>query len=114
MVFNSNVCIALKNDFGGYDIKNISLFDIKKIETIFTNFKIVINKNKEVVITLKCPICYNYHTYRYNINELFNREMNIGGCDVLGMPVFFIGDYNKIIEKVNKFIEVNSKMYAMY
>lgn len=114
MVFNLNVCIALKNDFGGYNIKNVSLFNIKKIETVFTDFKVVINKNKEVIITLKCPICHNYHTYRYNINELFKREMSIGGCEVLGMPVFFIGDYNKITQQVNKFIEINNKMYAMY
>lgn len=113
MIFNSNICIAYKNGCGKYDVEKISLFEMKKIETLFKDFKVKINKNKEVVFTIKCSVCGNYHIYKYNVNDFINREMIMGGCEVLGMPLFFIGDCDKITQRVNKYTEINSKLRAM-
>ncbi|MDP4143460.1 MAG: hypothetical protein Q8936_03110 [Bacillota bacterium] len=113
MLFNTSVAIALKNSVGQYGIRQITLFQLEKINTLFDNFQAKVVKNKDIVFKVKCPLCGQYHYYRYNFYDLMKREMVIGGCENLGVPVFFIGKEDKVIEKVNKYIEVNKKICAM-
>lgn len=115
MLINTHVSIALKNFYGQYDLKRFSLFEINKIHENFTSLRIKIYDNKEIVVKIKCPLCEKHHYYKYNINEFMNRDLIAGGCEVLGMPLFYMGNYNKVSRRVNKYngINKNNTYYNM-
>jgi hypothetical protein len=113
MLFNTDMSIALKNFYGHYDINRFSLFETNKINENFTSLKVKVQNNREIILKVKCPLCGNYHCYRYSINEFVKRKLIIGGCEALGEPLFYIGNYDKVNEKVNQFKSTNKKMYAM-
>lgn len=113
MICNTNLCIAVKNELGQYETKNLTIFEINNIHEKYKNIELIENKNKEVKFKIKCPICNKYHYYNYSILSLMKNEMVIGGCELLGIPVFFIGNNEKVNERVNKYREINKKIYAM-
>lgn len=113
LLLNSNRYIAFKNYFGQYEIKEFSLFRLEKVYEGFTHLKINIIKNKEILISMKCPICDEIHTYNYNIDELLKRELLVGGCEIMGTPLFYIGSKKNVEEYVLKYNEINKKIYAM-
>ncbi|WP_127837046.1 hypothetical protein [Clostridium prolinivorans] len=113
MLLTTDISIALKNHYGQYEIKEISLFELNKLKNSFLNLDVRLNKNKEVSFRLKCPLCGEYHYYKYNINEILKRDMVIGGCEILGMPLFFIGDCRKVNWRIKKYNQINKSIYAM-
>lgn len=113
MLLDTDISIALKNHYGQYEIREISLFELDKIKNKFPNFEAKFNRNKEVNFRLKCPLCGEYHYYSYSINELLKRDMLIGGCEVFGMPIFFIGNGRKVHQRINKYNQINKSIYAM-
>lgn len=113
MLLNSNRYIAFKNYFGQYEIKKFSLFQLEKVCEEFANFKICFMKNKEILINVKCPICNEIHNYSYSIDELFKRELLVGGCEIMGTPLFYIGNKKNVEEHALKYNEINKKIYAM-
>ncbi|GLC29384.1 hypothetical protein [Clostridium omnivorum] len=113
MIFNTDICIALKNLYGQYDVEDFSIFEMEKLARSFPSLEVKLVRNKEVSIKLKCPLCGEEHYYCYNLGDLVKRDMLIGGCEVLGMPLFFIGKKNVVMSRVKKYKEVNKKMYAL-
>lgn len=105
--------IAFKDAWCQYHIKQFSLFKIDKLNTTLEGIEIKMNKNRELTLKVKCPICGGYHRYCYSINELVKREIIIGGCEVIGCPLFYIGDKSKVEVHINKINEVNRQVYAM-
>ena len=88
---------------GQYETKNLTIFEINNMNKQYSNLEIIGNKNKEVTFKIKCPICNKYHYYKYNIVSIMKSEMVIGGCELLGIPIFFIGNNEKVNERINKF-----------
>lgn len=113
MLFNREMSIAYKDYDGQYNVLNFSLFEIKKINNRCSSLDIKILRNKEILIKMKCPICGKNHSYSYNIADFVKREMIIGGCEIFGLPLFFIGNSDSVRQIINKYREVNSRMYAM-
>lgn len=113
MVCNTALRIAVKNEMGQYEEKKINLFELYNIHEKYANLEINNNKGKEIKFKIKCPICGRTHYYRYNLVELAKSEMKISGCEIIGIPVFFIGDSDKVIERINKYKEINKKICAM-
>lgn len=113
MLLNTDTSIALKNLYGYYDINGFSLFEINKINESFTSLKVKVQNNREIILKVKCPTCGNYHHYRYSINEFIKRKLIVGGCEALGEPLFYIGNYDKVNQKVNQFKNINKRIYAM-
>lgn len=113
MLLNTDISFALKNTLGEYDIKDISIFELENLNKKFSGFKISLNRNKEVNIRIKCPLCGEEHNYFYSINDILNREMIIGGCEVLGMPLFYMGNKFKVLQRISKFNEINRNRWAM-
>lgn len=113
MLLNTDMSIAVKNFHGNYDINKFSLFETKKINESFTSLKVKCQNNKEIILKVKCPLCGNCHNYRYGINEFIKRKLIMGGCEALGLPLFYIGNHDKVNAKVNQFKNINKKIYAM-
>ncbi|MCY6355503.1 hypothetical protein [Clostridium sp. ZS2-4] len=113
MFIDSVISVAFKNYSGQYDLKKISIFEIVDMSKYFDVVDTVYTNNKEIEVKVKCPICREYHYYTYKINELIKGAMVIGGCEKVGSPIFFIGKTEKVEEKINKYMEVNKKIYAM-
>ncbi|MCY6369839.1 hypothetical protein [Clostridium ganghwense] len=108
------VSVAFKNCVGQYDLKRVSIFEITNISKYFELVNIKCTNNKEIEFQVKCPICGEYHYYTYRIGDFIKTTMVIGGCEKVGLPIFFIGKTEKVEEKINKYNEVNKEIYAMF
>jgi len=113
MLLNTDVSIALKNFYGDYDINRFSLFETNRINENFISLKVKVQNNREIILMVKCPICGKEHYYKYSVNEFVRRKLIIGGCEALGEPLFYIGKYDKVSEKISQFRNINSRIYAM-
>lgn len=109
MLLNTNIVIALKDAFNKYTIKKTNIFKIKQINNKITPFEISI-KNRELILKVDCPLCSRVHVYKYKLNSLVNREMLIGGCETLNTPLFFIGEENSVMKRINKYEQVNEQL----
>lgn len=113
MLLDTIISIAFKNSLGQYDVKRISIFEINSISIYFNCSHVAWINNKEVEFKIECPICGECHYYYYNIMEFVKGSMIIGGCEKVGYPIFFIGNSEKVEEKINKYNEVNRNIYEM-
>lgn len=113
MLLNTEISLALKNTSGQYEIKEFSLFEMDNVMKNIPSIDIHVNRSKEFSFRLTCPLCGEKHSYSYSISELFKREMVIGGCENLGMPLFFIGNNRKVHQRIKRFNEINKNISAM-
>jgi hypothetical protein len=113
LIFDTNIAMALKNSSGEYRVEQLTIFEIESMKTKFPNLNLNVNKGNEILIKVKCPLCGEHHVYHYNINELLKRNMVIGGCEQLALPIFLIGKNQKVIEKVNEYRQTIEKIYAL-
>ena len=112
LLLNTEVSFALKNTSGQYEIKEFSLFEMDKVKKDFPSIEMYLNKNKEFSFGLRCPLCGEHHRYSYNLNEFLKRDMVIGGCESLGMPLFFIGNQRKVHQRIKGINEASRKICA--
>lgn len=113
VTFNTEIGIALKGYEGQYDIKTLTVFEIERINRRFASLEAKLDRNKNVKVKARCPLCGEYHQYYYSINDFLKRDMVIGGCEKLGMPIFYIGNKGKVSERINQFNEARRNIYAM-
>ena len=113
MLIHTSISIALRSTYGGYDIKEFSIFQLENLEEVAEGLKINTSKNKDVTLSIICPLCGKYHDYKYSSLELINREVIIAGCDELGIPILFIGKSFKVKERINRYNQINTKILAM-
>ncbi|MCJ7690588.1 MAG: hypothetical protein MUO60_14915 [Clostridiaceae bacterium] len=113
MIFDTNIAMALKDSNGQYRVCELTIFEIESINTRYTSLNLKVNNGNEIVIKVKCSLCGEDHSYNYNVKELLKRDMVIGGCEQLALPIFFIGKNKKVIEKVNEHRKTIEKIYAM-
>jgi hypothetical protein len=105
--------MALKNSNGQYEVAELTIFEIESMNSRFPSLNIEIHKGNEIAIVAKCSLCGESHIYNYSINELLKRNMVIGGCEQLALPIFLIGKNNKVITKVNEHRQTIEEIYAM-
>lgn len=113
LLIDTDISIALKNLYGEYEIKEISLFELGKLRSGFPSLEVILNRNKEINFRIKCPLCGEYHYYNYNIKDLLKKDMLIGGCEILGMPIFYIGNCSKVYQRISKYNKINKAICAM-
>ncbi|MCR1935604.1 hypothetical protein ACQX0N_05455 [Clostridium tepidum] len=113
MIIQTELGIAVKNIFGKYEIVDFSLFNTSKINEY--GLGLIVNKNNKGNITVnsKCHICNNIHKYNYSIDDFLKREIIVGGCEILGVPLFYIGNKCIIEERVYKQNKIFDKIYMM-
>ncbi len=109
MILKTSKTIALKNQEGGFDIKNISVFSVGDLSV---RFSLTHSRNKKIILRVKCPLCGNYHSYIYCISDFLKRDLIIGGCELIGIPLFYLGDNIKVEEKIEKINKQEKKLYA--
>ena len=114
MLLDSNICVAFKCNNGQYDLEYISLFELADLKNRFKDIQVHIIDGKEVNFKVKCPLCEKYHCYKYGVKEFIKRKMILGGCEELGIPIFYIGDKDLVEQKVAKFMGMNSRLNAMF
>lgn len=112
MILETGKTIALKNNEGEYDIKSISIFRTNNFNVSFSLAHSKFKNSKDIIMKVKCPLCGNYHSYKFPITDFFKRELIVGGCELIGMPLFYIGNKNKIEEKINKINKIEKKVCA--
>lgn len=112
MILETNRTMALKNVEGTYDIKKISLFGngLQDISVSITSQES--ESGSTVVLKIICPLCGSVHSYKYNVQDFVCRPIIAGGCDFTGMPLFYMGDPEKVINKIDKIKKINKKIYA--
>lgn len=113
MLVNTLITAAFKDSFGRYILKRLTVFEFTNISLYFKNIECSKINNKEIRMTIECPICGEFHNYIYNLDDFIKRSMIIGGCEKLGLPIFFIGNSKKVEDKVNKYKEITREIYAM-
>lgn len=113
MLYNFDIRIAVKNSINCYKSYDISIFKLKSISDYLPNVNVKITKSKGVFVRYNCPICGEQHENSYNIKDLLKKQLIIGGCDVTGSPIYFIGQPMKVNKYISKYNEINSKVYAM-
>lgn len=113
MIFETNISIAVVNTTGKYCIKDFSIFDTNKINESFTSLKVNFINNKVLLLKIKCGLCGNIHYYKCDINKLIKKSIIIKGCELLGIPILYMGNRKSIEEKILKYSQVNKKIYAM-
>lgn len=113
MVYDMNFCVAVKDDSGKYNTMDFSMFNLDKANDFFENMQVEIEGNRQACIKVRCPYCGEEHSYSYSFEELLNREILVGGCESIGVPLFFVGKHAKVMRRVFKYNEVNNKFYAM-
>lgn len=113
MVFNTECSIALKNNLGQYYLKSFSIFEIDKIICELPSLEVIWSKKCDIYFKIKCPICGEDHYYKYNINEFMRREVVIGGCEITGIPIFYIGRDKNVYERVNRFNDMAKKISSI-
>ena len=113
MLVKTDLSIAFKDALGQYNLNDINIFKMDDLNGKLTGVNIKYYNSREVLIRIKCPICNNYHYYCYDINDLLNREMIIGGCEEYGVPVFYVGKDVSVKHAVNNYRKVTNFIYAM-
>lgn len=113
MIFDTNIAMALKNSKGNYKIEELTIFEIESMNTRFSSLNVELHKGNDILIVVKCPLCGEGHHYHYNINELLKRNMVIGGCEQLALPIFFIGKNQMVIQKVKEHRQTIKKINIM-
>lgn len=113
MIFDTNIAMALKNSNGQYEVEELTIFEIESMNTRFPSLNIEFHRGNEIAIEVKCSLCGESHIYNYSIIELLKRNMVIGGCEQLALPIFLIGKNSKVIAKVNEHRQTIEKIYAM-
>lgn len=111
MLYNTNLCFAIKNSCGKYNIKDISMFQISDLNN--SRFSIKLSKEGSFFIRVNCPICGEKHYYKYWSNEFLNGKIVMGGCKILSSNIFFIGDKEYIEEQIKDYNNLNNKIYAL-
>jgi len=112
MVLETDRTIALKNNEGTYNIDTISLF---KGEAADVSISIARQKSKpgrNLTLKVRCPLCGGIHSYKYGLRDFFVRQIVVGGCEFTGMPLFYIGDAEKVQEKISRIKKIEKKICA--
>lgn len=112
MVLNTNISIALKDFNGCYVLQKFSIFETNELNKSFSSLGVEIY-DKTLCFKVKCSLCGKYHYYKYNINELIKKGLTVGGCEVLGLPLFYIGRYEKVNQIVSRHNNINKQICAM-
>ncbi len=113
MLYNFVIRLAVKDLSNCYKSYDLSIFKLKSISDYLPNINVTITKAKRILVRYNCPICGEEHEISYNIKDLIRKQLIIGGCDITGSPVYFIGQPIKVSKYISKYNEINSKIYAM-
>lgn len=112
LVYNTDICIAYKDERGVYKFDHTSIFNLYNISKKLPVESF--NKNgKSIRFTVKCSMCDGEHSYEYQINELMKHEMIIGGCEVLNKPIFILGKPMKVLNFIKQYNKINKEVYVM-
>ncbi|KOF56659.1 MULTISPECIES: hypothetical protein [Clostridium] len=114
MILDTSLSIALKDELGRYNIGNINLFKIEEANNIFKLMKIKLKNKNTVMVSLKCPLCEKWHSFNYCINDMINQELIVCGCKTLGTPVLFIGENDRVSDRVKQYNRVIKETYAIF
>jgi hypothetical protein len=114
LVYNTDISIAFREKTGNYNKINASIFRLKDIMKKAPVTEMKVQLGKQISFKAKCSVCGEVHTYVYSAHDVMKREMTIGGCETTGKPIMFIGRENKINNIVDRYNEINKKIYAMF
>lgn len=114
MILDTSISIALKNQFGKYDIEGTSLFKIKEANKLFELMKVDLKNKNTIMIRLKCPLCSKWHSFNCCVNDVINQELIVYGCKTLGTPVLFVGENKKVKSRAKKYNRIIKETYAIF
>ena len=112
MVIDTNYAIAFRSIYGNFDFNEATLFNLERDNEGVSNLRIN-TRNKEITIFIKCPICCKHHNYRYNLSEIINNTLIIGGCEEVGIPVFYLGNSSKVRQRISKYNQMKIETLGM-
>lgn len=113
MIINASVGIAFKEKNGEYFKVKKSLFELCGLIQEDHSSYLISRKNKDIIFKINCPICGEKHQYTYRMQDIISKELLVGGCEITGMPVFYIGKEEKLKNIIHKQKEVFANMHFM-
>ncbi|HCW04010.1 MAG TPA: hypothetical protein DGK91_05415 [Clostridium sp.] len=113
MLYNFDFRIAVKDKKNCYKTYDVSIFKLKSISDYLPNINTITTRSRKIYVKYKCPICGEEHENNYSIKDLLRKQLIVGGCELTGSPVYFIGKPIKVSKYISKYNEINSKVYAM-
>jgi hypothetical protein len=103
MLLETERTIALKNNNGGYDVSVISVFNAARSKS---------KSGQNINLKVRCPLCGGTHAYKYSLHEFCTKTLIVGGCEFTGMPLFYLGDNQRVHEKINRINRIDKKICA--
>lgn len=113
MVYNTDLCVAFKGEDGKYNISDISLFNLYKINEKNHNLKVTSNREGMCNIMVKCPLCGDVHIYKHSKKELLGDKTIFFGCKNYHTGIIIIGNREYILNHVYNYNFLNNELYAL-
>ncbi len=114
MIYNTEVVIGFKTENNNIIVERGTIFQLCDLIQGYHAKNIIFNKkSKEIFIKLKCSFCGEVHCYVYRVQELLSKDIVIGGCEKTGNPILFIGKEKAVSNVIEKYKEVEMKVYSM-
>lgn len=113
MIYNTDLCVAIKGEDGKYNVNDTSIFNLCNINKISTNLKITYNSDGMYSILVKCPVCGKIHIYKHTKKELLGGNVIFIGCKNYNTGIVIIGDKRYILNHIYNYDYINNSLYAL-
>ncbi|MBE6717780.1 MAG: hypothetical protein E7574_00790 [Ruminococcaceae bacterium] len=71
-------------------------------------------KDNKIKLSVPCLACENPHTFSINSSTFFEKELLELCCKVLGLPICFVGNKDKVFEAIEKADKELAEMMGEY
>lgn len=114
MDISMEMVLASKGRDLSYNIQELNLFSLREKNQISKEVYINKKKNGDMVFSVFCNICEEYHLYNMPLKNLIKKNILVLGCNALGIPLIILGKKEDVENLVLHHNSVNYKLRAIF